>query len=134
MEQVAVRAVELHRLDAEPRGTRRAPSANAVATRTSPSRSSAIGGCSLSTNGWRRRHGLPPVLLVGPDLRAPSHGTRVDALRPACASWIAIGMSDQRRTLSSVSRQRRFRVVRPQAEVLARDSSFRQHRCRLDRQ
>ncbi len=32
----------------------------------------------------------------------PFHGPSVEAFRPAWASWIAIGMSDQRRMLFSV--------------------------------
>src|ERR1700730_8889006 len=31
----------------------------------------------------------------------PFQGVRVDALRPACASWMAIGMSEYRRTVST---------------------------------
>ena len=40
----------------------------------------------------------------GSNCAPPFHGTSVEALRPACPSWIATGMSDQRRTLSSVPR------------------------------
>jgi len=42
-----------------------------------------------------------PLGSPGAICAMPSQGFSVDALRPAWPSWIAIGMSDQRRTLAS---------------------------------
>lgn len=50
----------------------------------------------------RRGDGLPPMLVVRSKLFSPSHGTSVDAFRPAWASWMIRGISDQWRMLSIV--------------------------------
>ena len=103
VQQIAVRAVELDGIDAEPRGAPRRLG-EASRTRASPARSSATGG--LLAFGEGDRATAPPSAsrsaASGGICPPPFHGTSVDALRPAWASWIAIGMSDQRRTLASV--------------------------------
>jgi hypothetical protein len=67
-----------------------------------PSASSSAGGFSPSSQAIGDGATVcQPFGSDGAICLPPSHGFSVDALRPAWPSWIAIGMSDQRRTLSS---------------------------------
>ena len=93
MQQVAVRRVQLDRLDAD---ARRAPggSAKSCTSRAMPSASSASGGASCAACGSAdgATVGQPPS--CGAINWPPCHGAWLDALRPACASWMAIGIDE----------------------------------------
>jgi len=72
-----------------------------IAPRAGPSASSATGAFSSGRNGTVEGPSVcHPFGSLGAIWSPPFHGTSHDAFRPACDNWIAIGMSDQRRTLS----------------------------------
>ena len=135
MQQIAVRAVDLHRVEAEPRGARAPP-------RRTPSRMlrqpRAIERnrrmLSVGERHGRRRNRLPAAWRIRRDLRAalPRHARRC----------LAAGVRelDRDRHVGPAAhalehpRQRRFGVVRPQPEIARRDPPLGHHRRRLDRQ
>jgi hypothetical protein len=101
MQQITVRAMELDRIEPEPGG--------------SPCRlneSVTNGGEPVVIEGDRRiltfcegdgrgRHRLPAAILARPDLPTALPRCARRCLAPACASWMAIGMSEYRRTVST---------------------------------
>jgi len=80
-----------------------AAAAKASRTRVRPSWLRATGGRSPSAKGIAEgATACQPFGCSGGICTPLFHGTSVDALRPACGNWIAIGMLDQRLMLSSV--------------------------------
>ena len=80
------------------RAARLAPATNASRIRANPAASSARGGVSLSLCGTSDGpSGTQPPSDTGINW-PPSHGLWLEALRPACASWIATAALERLRT------------------------------------
>jgi len=101
MQQITVRALELDRIEPEPGGS----PCRLHESVTNGGEPAVIEGdrriLAFCEGDGRGRHRLPAAILARPDLPTAFHGVCVDALRPACASWMAIGMSEYRRTVST---------------------------------
>ena len=128
MQQVAVRGVDLERVEAEALGTLRRRARNRRGSSARPAASSAAGGSSPSLCGTadgataRQLPGSPSGICF-----PPSQGARLEALRPAWASCIASLIGEWARTasrtrasaasLASLYRPRSVGVIRPSGET-----------------
>ena len=128
MQQIAVGAMHLDPVDAEPRGAPRRRHEGVAEALQAGSVERArrrfaflvrhIGGTLGLPAAFRDRDQLPP-----------SHGLWLDALRPAWASWIASFRMPRHRAATRLSAAS---VASPQAEAARRDAAVRLHRGRLD--
>ena len=97
MQQIAVGAVHLDRVDAEPLGAL-GGGHKGLATRFSPAASNASGGVSPSLCGIADGPSArQPPSAIGINC-PPSHGVWLEALRPAWASWIITAAFERLRT------------------------------------
>ena len=127
VQQVAVRGVDLDAVEAEPRGAPRRGArsrrgSSACRRRRAPRARSSPSTCGTADGATACQPPGSPSGICAP----PSHGARLDALRPAWASWIASGIGECARTrgeharsaasLASLYRPRSVGVMRPSGE------------------
>ena len=106
VQQVAMRRVQFDRVEAQAMRALRGRSAKACSMRCRPAR------VQRHRRRPRRRRaaaadgatGCQPPVRRARSAAPPSQGAWLEALRPACASWIAIGIGECRRTAASTRR------------------------------
>ncbi len=117
------------------RAARVAAAAKSARIFARPAASSAIGACSPGECGTAdgATAGHDPGSPSG-TCAPPSHGARLDALRPAWASCMPILIGELARTAAEHARQRRLVGIGIEAEVAGGDAAFGRDRGRLDDQ